>query len=86
MRLWVKDADRRPDPPQVQTDDRLPVLVGTVIWVLVLVVLSVVALLTDGVPGVLFVTAICGIAFGIAGLIWVSRQGVLSRSRTGKKG
>lgn len=38
FRLWVRDADRRPDPVVKQTDDRTPVMIGTLIWVAALVV------------------------------------------------
>ena len=37
FRLWVRDADRRPDPQVKQTDDRTPVIIGTALWVVALI-------------------------------------------------
>jgi len=34
MRLWLKDSERRADPPPVVTDDRRAILVGLLGWVL----------------------------------------------------
>lgn len=34
MRLWLQDSERRPDPAPFATDERIPVLVGWLLWVL----------------------------------------------------
>jgi len=44
VRLYLRSADRRPDPPPLPTDDRRTVIVGMVVWA----VLAVAALLARG--------------------------------------
>lgn len=33
MRLWVKEAERRPEPEPMRTDDRRAILAGMTAWV-----------------------------------------------------
>lgn len=76
FRLWVRDADRRPDPPVKHTDDRTPVLIGTIIWVVALVIV----LLAPSMPGAepwrdadrlpYAITSAVGLVLGPLGLIY----------------
>ncbi len=76
MRLWLKDSERRPDPPVVHTDDRKPMVVGIIAWVVALVVLVVFqqAVLDRG-WGWWFATCAIGIMFGLIGLVYIHRRG-----------
>jgi len=44
VRLYLRSADRRPDPPPLPTNDRATVLVGMIVWA----VLGVTALIAHG--------------------------------------
>jgi hypothetical protein len=44
VRLYLRSADRRPDPPPLPTNDRRTILVGMGVWAM----LAVVALLARG--------------------------------------
>ncbi|MCU1637781.1 MAG: hypothetical protein JWL94_428 [Microbacteriaceae bacterium] len=70
MRLWLKDAERRPDPEVVATDDRKAMLVGTAGWLAALVLLL--ALVSES-PSWLLTCAI-GIGLGLLGLIYTHRR------------
>jgi hypothetical protein len=49
MRLWVSESERRPNPEPVKTDDRKPIVLGFVAW---LVALAIVAFVPgDVLPG-----------------------------------
>lgn len=63
MRLWVPPEQRKPDPLPLRTDDRAPALVGTVAWVVALVVGIAVAA-TGAAPSWLW-TAVAGVAVGV---------------------
>jgi hypothetical protein len=71
MRLWLKDAERRPDPAPVKTDDRKAVLVGLALWI----VASVVVLVgwPDAAPTAI-VTCATGIVLGLVGLVYTHRR------------
>ena len=76
MRIWLKDSERRPDPPAVQTDDRKAVLAGIVVWIVALAVLLVLLnpLLAAG-RGWWLWTCVAGLGLGVAGLLFThSRQ------------
>lgn len=75
VRLYVRAADRRPQPPLPPVDDRRPVAVGTLIWA----VLLVAALLArDDLAGQgrgwWVWTPVAGIALGLLGLVYVRRR------------
>ena len=75
MRLYQRSADRRPDPPPLETDDRTTVLVGTVLWaVLALVGLVLHGRLADEGRGWWVWTAVAGALLGLVGLRYVSRR------------
>ncbi|TAM66499.1 MAG: DUF2530 domain-containing protein [Microbacteriaceae bacterium] len=80
MRLWLRDAERKPDPDPVQTDDRKAVFVGLVLWLIALVLLLVfvghvfaspvlVGHVLAGNSGWLIWTAVTGCALGVLGLV-----------------
>ena len=70
MRLWLRDSERRPDPAPVVTDDRKPILVGLVAWVVGLVVLL---LVPGGEPLWRWASGV-GILLGVAGLLYTHRR------------
>ncbi|WP_368086583.1 DUF2530 domain-containing protein [Leifsonia sp. CL154] len=69
MRLWLRDAERRPDPVPVKTDDRRAVVVGLALWLFALVVVVIV-----GIPlgvsdrGTWVGTIVVGLVLGVLGL------------------
>ncbi|MEY2848428.1 MAG: hypothetical protein RI885_1093 [Actinomycetota bacterium] len=71
MRLWIKDSERRPGPPPVQTDDRTPILTGIAAWIVALVVILV--LVSTGVLSdpIWIATCIVGIVLGMLGLLYL---------------
>lgn len=75
MRLWVKDSERRPDPPVVQTDDRRAILAGLVLWLLALIALLIFLgpLLAAG-GAVWLWTVVVGIGLGLCGLVYIQRR------------
>ncbi|MBC7517906.1 MAG: DUF2530 domain-containing protein [Microbacteriaceae bacterium] len=69
MRLWLKDSERRPDPPPPKTDDRFPLAVGSVAWVVAFGCALFIPGLADAVSNVhLVITCLIGVALGIIGL------------------
>ncbi len=66
MRFWLKDSERRPDPAPVKTDDRKPVLVGLVAWVVAFVLLLIFSgpLFAAGNGWVLW-TSVAGLVLGV---------------------
>lgn len=71
MRLWLKDSERRPDPPVVKTDDRKAVLVGLALWAVALVlVLVFLPGLTAGGHAWWLWTCVAGLALGAIGLVY----------------
>jgi len=75
MRLWLKDSERRPDPPVAQTDDRRAMLVGTIAWAVALSVLLLFAgpLIESG-GGWVLATCGVGLLLGLLGLLYVARR------------
>ncbi len=73
MRLWLKDAERRPDPLPARTDSRVALGIGTALWSVALVVLIVVNddLVAAGRSWWLW-CAVLGVALGVGCLVWVS--------------
>lgn len=75
VRLWRRPEDRRPDPEVVHTDDRGAVLLGTVVWVVALVVCLVDReRLVAGGDGWWVWVCVAGIGLGAIGLVHVHRQ------------
>ena len=76
MRLYLRSADRRPDPAPPQTDDRRVVIVGILVWA-VLLVAALVAhrALADSGRGWWVWTPVAGIALGLYGLRYLRGRG-----------
>ena len=72
MRIWLKDADRRPDPAPVTTDDRKAVLVGTGAWVVALVLLAVMP--TEGDNSWWVLACAIGVGLGLLGLVYTHHR------------
>jgi len=68
MRLWLKEADRRPDPAPVPTDDRAAIIVGTSLWVVALIIVAIVAPAEH--RAWLLVTCGIGTGLGLLGLVY----------------
>ena len=74
MRLYQRSADRRPDPPPLDTDDRAAVLVGIGLWVVALVLALVLnGRLAEQGHSWWAWTAVAGIGLGLAGLLYLRR-------------
>ena len=80
MRLYLAPHERRPDPEPLRTDDRKAVLVGTVIWILLLLaaVATQEALVASG-RGWWLWTAAAGAALGLLGLAYLHHREVQQR-------
>lgn len=71
MRLWLKDSERMPDPPPLKTDERIAIGVGTLLWVVAVILAMVFAApLEDAGRGWLLAAAIVGVVLGIIGLVY----------------
>jgi hypothetical protein len=81
VRWYLRPEERLPQPPLPETDDRLPVLVGTAVWA----VLAVVAwvgyddLDADG-RGWWLWTAVCGTVLGVVGYAYMQRRKARERA------
>ena len=74
MRLYQRSADRRPDPPPLDTDDRRTVLVGIGLWIVGLALALVLsARLAEQGRSWWAWTALAGIGLGLVGLLYVRR-------------
>lgn len=75
MRWYLKEEERRPDPPPMQTDDRKVVLVGMVLWLLALGVLLVFlsAIVEAGLVRWLW-TVLVGLGLGLVLLVFAHRK------------
>ena len=88
MRLWLNESERRPDPAPARADARKAVLVGTLAW-LVALVLSLVfrAPLDAAGMGWLVWAAVTGFALGVIGLVVVQVvRRRISRQEAGSAG
>ena len=88
MRLWLNESERRPDPAPARADGRKAVLVGTLAW-LVALVLSLVfrAQLDAAGMGWLVWAAVTGFALGVIGLVVVQVvRRRISRQEAGSAG
>lgn len=73
MRLWLKDSERRPDPAPVKTDDRKPMLIGIVIWLVGLaVLLAFMGPLVEAGNAWFLWTCLAGIALGLIGILYTN--------------
>lgn len=75
LRLWLRDSERRPDPTPVQTDDRKAMFVGTIGWLVALVLL----LALSGPLGLAdhewwYLTCAIGLGLGLLGLVYTIRR------------
>ncbi|WP_403021207.1 DUF2530 domain-containing protein [Salinibacterium sp. GXW1014] len=76
MRLWLKPSERRPNPEPVETDDRKPLVVGLIAWVLGLIaVVAAPALFGVELPSMWLWSCIAGIVLGSLGLAYAQRRG-----------
>ena len=72
MRLWLNESERRPDPAPARADARKAVLVGTVAWLVALVVSLVFRTRLDEAGlGWLVWAAVTGFGLGVIGLVVV---------------
>lgn len=75
MRLFVRDSERRPDPPPVKTDDRKAVLTGIGAWAVALVVVLVFfSPISEPDQRWLLWVSVVGLLLGLAGLIYTIRR------------
>jgi len=75
MRLWLKDSERRADPPPVVTDDRKAILVGLAGWVVALIsVLAFVFMSGAQIAGFAVWTCVVGIGLGAVGLGYTNHR------------
>lgn len=75
MRWYVRESERRPDPPPVKTDDRKVILVGMVLWLVALGVLLVFlsAVVEAGHVRWLW-TVLVGLGLGLVLLVFAHRK------------
>lgn len=80
MRLRLRPDERRPDPEPLETDDRKAVVVGTVVWIVVLVVMLVQRddLVAEG-RGWWLWTCVAGASLGGLGLLYLHRRELRGR-------
>lgn len=72
VRVPLRPPDRQPDPPPLRTDDRRPVLVGTLVWAALLAVgLWERDRLEAGGDGWWVGTALAGVLLGAFGLAYL---------------
>lgn len=75
LRFLLKEGERKPDPPPVQTDDRLAILTGLLLWIVALGAILLVNGLTDfEIPSHWFWTCVSGIGLGLIGLVYIARR------------
>ena len=75
MRLYLRSADRRPDPPPLQTNDRRVVLIGMALWAVILVVaLAMRSRLEEQGHGWWVWTPVAALVLGAYGLYYLRRR------------
>ncbi len=75
MRLYLRSADRRPDPPPLRTNDRAAILVGMAVWAILLIVaLLMRSWLDERGRGWWVWTPVAGLVLGCYGLYYVWRR------------
>jgi Protein of unknown function (DUF2530) len=75
LRLWIRDRDRRRDPPPVDATGRRAVAVGTAAWVVAAIGVLAFPEATGASddPAVL-VTCGVGVLLGLIGLVYTGRR------------
>ena len=88
MRLWLNESERRPDPAPARADARKAVLVGTLAWLVALVLSLVFRSQLDAAGmGWLVWAAVTGFALGVIGLVVVQVvRRRISRQEAGSAG
>lgn len=88
MRLWLNESERRPDPAPARADARKAVLVGTLAWLVALVLsLAFRSQLDAAGMGWLVWAAVTGFALGVIGLVVVQVvRRRISRQEAGSAG
>ena len=72
MRLWLNESERRPDQAPARADARKAVLVGTIAWLVALVVALVFRTQLEAAGlGWLLWAALTGLVLGVIGLVVV---------------
>lgn len=75
MRLYLRSADRRPDPAPLETNDRAVVLFGITVWAILLVVaLAMHSRLESQGRGWWVWTPVAAIGLGLYGLHYLRRR------------
>jgi hypothetical protein len=73
VRLWLRERERRPTPEPAHTNDRTPIVIGSIAWAIALVAFLIFrsALGAVGAGWWLWI-AVVGLALGIVGIVYVS--------------
>lgn len=75
MRLWLRDSERRLDPVPVKTDDRRPILLGIIAWLVGLgILLAFFEPLLHNCGLWLLWTCVAGLGLGLIGLVYTQRR------------
>lgn len=88
MRWYLRPHERRPQPPLPATDDRRPVVVGTVIWGVLLVVALVARDELAARDAEWWIaSAAAGVGLGLLGILYMQRRHAnLARDRDASRG
>jgi Protein of unknown function (DUF2530) len=88
VRVWLNESERRPDPAPARADARKAVLVGTLAWLVALVLsLAFRSQLDAAGMGWLVWAAVTGFALGVIGLVVVQVvRRRISRQEAGSEG
>ena len=84
MRFWLSESERRPDPAPARADARKAMFVGTVVWLVALIVAIVLRpQLMDAGFGWFVWAAAIGVGIGVVGLavVLVIRRRILRQER-----
>lgn len=70
MRLWLREDERRPNPPPYASNDATALLVGCVAWALALVGVLIAASARVAVAPVVLSTIVISLVLGTIGLFY----------------
>ncbi|GAA4992419.1 DUF2530 domain-containing protein [Kineococcus glutinatus] len=84
MRLVLRPGEAEPPPEPLHTDDRRAVLVGTVVWLVLLVVVLAAPSVRPGGDGRAVGACVAGVLLGLLALGYLSRRD--RRERPGERG